>query len=76
MEPRRYEFNTIFTYNAAVDIIIPRYRMIINNVILEGNVPIKRGMYLNGLDLFNYIGHAMAGIWDEHSNTLTITGFF
>ena len=76
MQPKRYEFNAIFNYDAANGVITPRYNVVINGVRFNAGAPITRSTLFAGLNLFNYIGRSMQAIWDPSSAILTIEGFF
>jgi hypothetical protein len=76
MPPARYSFPDIFFYNPIADTILPRVTIFINNARLQAGVPITRGTYTGGLNLFNYIGKDMAARWDAGRKELTIVGFY
>lgn len=72
---RRYTFRDVFDYSPSTDIIVPKYRMVINDHISEAAVPIRNGDW-SGLNLFKHIGKDFVGTWDKTTETLTITGIY
>lgn len=72
----RYKFDTIFTYNPLLGIITPKFNVLINGVPFNRGVSIYRSTSFGGLNLFNYIGRDIAGIWNAGTQTLTISGFY
>ena len=75
MQPKRYEFISIFDYNATNGVVIPKYNVVVGGVRYPARGPITRATSFSGLDLFNYIGRPMQAVWDPSSLTLTIQGF-
>lgn len=74
--PNRYRFDTIFSYNTTLGIIIPQFTVIINNTRFNKGVSINRYTVFSGLNLFNYIGRDIAGYWNSITKELTIAGFY
>jgi hypothetical protein len=74
--PNRYRFDTIFNYYPDTGIIIPRFNVNINNVRVSKGLPIIKSSSFNGLNLFNYVGRAIAGIWNRETRELSILGFY
>lgn len=72
----RYRFEDIFNVYPALGIIIPRYNVVINNVIALQGQAINKNTTFNGLNLFNYIGREFAGTWNPGTRYLTISGFY
>jgi hypothetical protein len=72
----RYRFEAVFNVYPELGIIIPRFNVIINNVIAARGQAINRNTTFNGLNLFNYIGRDFAGTWDPVRRYLTISGFY
>lgn len=74
--PSRYRFDVIFNVNLTLGIIIPRFTVIINNTRFSTGVAINRYTSFGGLNLFNYIGKDIIGVWSSaNGGELTITGF-
>ena len=76
MQRERYEFNTIFDYGPSAGVIIPKYNVVVGGARYSAGMPITRGTVFSGLNLFNYIGRPLQGIWDPANQILTIEGFF
>ncbi len=72
----RYNFNTIFDYDPKNGILIPKFNVEVNNTRLPKGVAINQRTSTGGLNLFNYIGRAMSGVWDDTEKVLFIEGFF
>ncbi len=76
MPQSRYSFYSLFDYDAANGILVPKVNLVINNTLLPEGVAINHSTNIGGLNLFNYIGNAVAGTWDEESQKLEIAGFY
>jgi hypothetical protein len=76
MPQGRYAFNTLFDYDATNGILIPRFDLVINNTLLPKGVAISKSTFTGGLNLFNYVGRALAGTWNPVTKQLTVAGFY
>ena len=78
MEPKRYDFGAVFSYNQAVLSITPKFDVVINNRRYPQGSPIFMSLdtLSDGLNLFNYIGRDIAGRWDPDRKELNILGFY
>ena len=74
--PLRYNFNDIFYTYPDLGIIIPRYTIVINNSVAPQGQAINRNILIGGLNLFNYIGHDLSGIWHDEIRQLEILNFY
>lgn len=73
---QRFNFYTIFSVNLVAGIITPQFNVVINNTPFNQGTTITRYTIFGGLNLFNYIGRDIAGIWNQYTRTLTIAGFY
>lgn len=75
MQPLSYNFYTLFTYDPTNGILVPRYNLLINNVLLQENVAINRNTPMGGVNLFDNVGRTVVGTWNPQTRILTIAGF-
>lgn len=72
----RYNFHTLFEYNAGTGVIVPKYRTVINGTLIEKGSIIYPYTYTGGVDLFSSIDKAFVGSWDRTTRTMTISGVY
>ncbi len=75
-EVSRYSFYQVFTYNQITGSIFPKVNVRINGVGFTNNVIVPKGPTFGGLDLYQYMGRDMAGIWNDQLKELVIVGFY
>ena len=77
MQPQRYTFDSVFTYNQPQDTLMLNFNTIINGVKYpQGTLITRSNPFIGGLNPFNYIGRSIAGTWDLGTRTITISGFY
>lgn len=76
MPTARYNFDTIFAYDAARDVIVPKYDVTLNGSRFPKNVPISKDPNSPGLVLFRYVGRDINGVYDQETGVLKIDGFY
>ena len=74
MPASRYNFTDIFDHDQVNGILVPKFDIIVNGVRHANGVGITQIGLTGALNLFNYIGHDIAGTWD--GTNLTIEGFY
>lgn len=76
MPAARYNFDAIFTYDSARDVIVPKYDVTLNGSRFPKNAPISKDPNSNGLVLFSYLGRDINGVYDKDTGVLKIDGFY
>lgn len=71
---KRYRFFHIFTTENGT--LRPEFNVRINGILYPKGTPILVGTTFGGLNLYNYIGRAIAGTWDDTDKVLDIAGFY
>jgi hypothetical protein len=72
----RYNFDTIFDYDSARDVIVPKYDVTLNGSRFPKNVPISKDPNSPGRVLFGYLGRDINGVYDTETGVLKIDGFY
>jgi hypothetical protein len=72
----RYKFQNIFSYDPLNGIIIPMFDVIVNGVIFKKGIALTKSSLLGRINLFNYIGRDIAGMWDPQKQVIIIQGFY
>jgi hypothetical protein len=72
----RYNFDTIFAYDSARDVIVPKYDVTLNGSRFPRNVPISKDPNSPGIVLFRYLGRDINGFYDQETGVLKIDGFY
>lgn len=76
MTTSRYNFYEIFDYDQTRGILIPKFNITVNGMRYNKGVLIAQSSLMGNLNLFNYIGHGIAGTWDVSTFVLNILGFY
>lgn len=76
MEQGRYKFSNIFSFYPDLGLIIPKFTVVINNKKYSKGQAINKTTSFGGLNLFNYVGRDIAGLWNRTTKELTILGFY
>lgn len=72
----RYNFYRIFQINPDNQDIYPLYNIVVNNQRFPQYYSIPRGPNFGGVDLYTLIGRDFGGLWNEQTQTLTLTTLY
>lgn len=72
----RYAFWTIFEIDPTTGLLKPKFNVIVNGALFNRGTFIQKGLTFGGINLYNYMGKTIGGIWNPQTRTLTITGFY
>ncbi|HVB24091.1 MAG TPA: hypothetical protein VNG51_19290 [Ktedonobacteraceae bacterium] len=70
----QYNFYEIFTYDARNGILLPKYDVLVTDVLHRKGIAITQ-RHIVGLNMFDYIGRSLVGQWDKKREMLEIVGF-
>jgi len=73
---QRYEFFAIFGINPGNGDIYPLYNTSVNGSYHAQNVTIARGLGFGGINIYQLVGRAFGGTWDNQARILTLTTLF
>jgi hypothetical protein len=72
----RYLFSSLFDYYPATNVIIPKFTTLINGYRFEKGTQIIPTTYTGGVNLYQAVGKAFAGEWDNVNKIVTIAGVY
>ena len=72
----RYKFFDIFYTISGTAYLAPNFNVNINGTTFQKGIPVPQGPVFGGLNLYNYAGKDIAGIWDNNTKVLNIVGFY
>jgi hypothetical protein len=72
----RYKFDTFFRRDPATNYLVPQFNISVNGSLYPEGRAIMPGLTFGGLNLYNYTGRDLAGVWNPRSRILDFKGFY